>query len=255
MFVLSSDYKAKNMNRSSDVYQLMFPRELQSMLETGRAHGRSGKRFDGLGALSSLNNLVILRNLLVREAPKRTLEVGLSFGGSAIVFASYHRDVSHDPAGQHLALDPFQTSVWDDAGLVALERAGLDGFVSFVQDFSALELPNQLRSGKSVDLAYIDGSHLFEDVFIDFFYVSRLLNTGGLVVFDDCSDPNVSKVLRFIRRNLASSFCEVDLSGFRSDGGRSVRYKLAKAVGRVQMRAYRKVANVEREWCASFRAF
>lgn len=225
------------------------------MLETGEANGRSGKRFVGLGALSSLNNLVILRNLLMFERPSRTLEVGLSFGGSALVFASSLRDLGREPARQHLVIDPFQTSVWDDAGLGAIERENLNGFVNFAQDFSALELPRQMQGGNTFDFAYIDGSHLFEDVFIDFFYISRMLRAGGVVLFDDCTDRNVSKVIRFVRKNLGSVLAEVDLAPFRSDRGDSLKYKVAKSLGRVQMRAFRKTGCTVREWNSSFSDF
>ena len=228
---------------------------LQAILDTRKAVGRSGKEFAGVGSLSSDNNLIILRNLCLKHKPERTLEIGLAFGGSALVFTASHRDL-HRPAGhQHMALDPFQASVWDDAGLMAIERAGLRDYLDFHPSFSSIDLPRLVGEQLLFGLVYVDGSHLFEDVFVDFYYVARLLRDGGMVAFDDCADPHVAKVLRFITKNLSASFKELDLSQYRVDGGCSLRYKVAKLLGKNQMRAFQKTGPMGRSWDARFTSF
>jgi len=92
-------------------------------------------------------------------------------------------------------------------------------------------------------------------VFIDFYYVARLLCDGGIVAFDDSADPHVAKVLRFISSNLTSSFNEVDLGPFRLDGGRPLRFKVAKLLRKTQMRAFQKTGPAERCWDAAFTNF
>jgi hypothetical protein len=123
--------------------------ELKQLVTSRRAFGRSGKLFDGVGALSSDNNLVTLRNLCLKHKPERTLEIGMCFGGSALVFTASLRDLGRQAAGQHVALDPFQISVWDDAGVFAIQRAGLQGYLDFRPAFSSLELP-RLASEKAL---------------------------------------------------------------------------------------------------------
>ena len=76
------------------------------------------------------------------------------------------------------------------------------GYLDFREECSALELPKLMKQGARFDLVYIDGSHLFEDVFIDAYFVARLLTQGGVVVFDDSTNPHIAKVLRFLRRVL-----------------------------------------------------
>ena len=46
------------------------------------------------------------------------------------------------------------------------------------------------------DLIYIDGSHKSDDTFVDAYYSSKLLNTNGLLIFDDFGwkDPNNSGI-------------------------------------------------------------
>ena len=176
--------------------------------------------------------------------PLRTLEIGLSFGASCLVLAASHRDVGHRPIGQHMALDPFQLGLWDNCGLNALEAAGLSGYVDFRPAFSSLELPKLLQEGSHFDLVYIDGSHLIEDVFVDAYFVMRLLSEGGIAAFDDSTNPHVRKVLRFIRTNCQQGLTEVDVGSYRPTETRTLKYQCAKILGKVQMTAFRRIGPV-----------
>ena len=99
--------------------------ELVEMISSRRVRGRSGKLFEGLGALSSLKTLITLRNLYLDLEPQRSLEVGLCFGASTLLFTGSYKAAGKPANRQHVALDPFQSSVWDDAGLLQIECAGL----------------------------------------------------------------------------------------------------------------------------------
>ena len=236
-------------------FDFSFCPKLEETIKTGAAVGRSGKRFERIGALSTSNNLHVLRQLMLRLKPRRTLEIGLCFGGSCLLFAATHHELTGKALQQHTAMDPFQREVWDDAGLVAVEEAGLAGYVNFQPHFSSIILPRLVEENEQFDLVYIDGSHLFEDVFIDAYYTGRLLPQGGVVAFDDCRDPHVRKVLAFLRSNLSDSFQEVDLRPFRADEGRSTAYRLARLLGQTQMRAFRCIGSVTRPWNAPFHNF
>jgi cephalosporin hydroxylase len=204
--------------RSLDV-KFDFCPVLAELLETPKSVGRTGRVYEGLDALSTINNLCTIRKLMHRGGALRTLEVGLSFGGSALVFCASHKELGHPPEAQHTALDPFQTTVWDSCGLMALERAGLMGYMDFRQTCSALELPRLVKDGAQFDLVYVDGSHLFEDVFVDAYFVTRLLSAGGVVAFDDSVNPHIAKVLRFLRTNIPrSALEELDLGSYRPYG-------------------------------------
>ena len=228
---------------------------LKQLLVEKKATGRSGKVFEGLEALSTPNNLIMLRRMMMELKPQRTLEIGLSFGGSGLVFTSSHRDLGHTPMAQHVALDPFQSEVWDCCGLESIGRAGLEAYLEFKPVFSSIGLPAMLNAGRKFDLIYVDGSHIFEDVFIDAFYAVRLLEEGGIVTFDDSAKPHVAKVIRFLRRSLSHALVEVDLGSFRSDGGRPLKYLVAKMLGRTQMTAFRRMGNPERAWDVPFTRF
>jgi hypothetical protein len=234
---------------------LAFCPVLAELVRVRSVTGRSGRVFEELVALSTENNLITLRRLMLELSPARTLEIGLSFGGSCLVFAATHRDLGHPPLRQHVALDPFQARVWDDCGLVLIAKASLDGFGDFRSSFSSSELPRLLADGARVGLIYVDGSHVFEDVFVDGFFGTRLLEDDGVIAFDDSSNPHVHKVLEFLRTNCRESLEEIDLSRYREDLGRTLRYRVAKMMDRLQMAAFRRIGKVDREWNVSFRPF
>jgi predicted O-methyltransferase YrrM len=239
----------------SSRHALDFCPVLADLVRVRTITGRSGRVFEGLGALSTENNLIVLRRLMLELKPERTLEIGLSFGGSCLVFAAAHRDLEHSPMRQHVALDPFQTQVWDDCGLVLVARAGLEGFVDFRSSYSSSELPELLADRAHFGLIYVDGSHLFEDVFIDAFFGTRLLDVGGVIAFDDSPNVHVHKVLEFLRSNCGDSLEEIDLSTYRDDSGKTLRYRVARMMDKVQMTAFRRIGKIDRAWDASFGPF
>ena len=190
---------------------------------------------------------------MMERRPSRTLEVGLSFGGSALAIAASHRDIERPAERQHVAIDPFQSTVWDDCGREVLDRAGLGGYVDVRETLSSTALPALAAEGP-YGLIYIDGSHLFEDVFVDAYFSARLLSDDGVMLFDDCTNPHVAKVLKFLMTNWQGFVAEVDLSPYRPDG-QSMRYKIAKQLGKTQLRAFRRSARLPREWDATFHDF
>ena len=230
----------------------MFPPSLRKMLETQRVQGRT--RELGFVGGSTENNLFVLTNYLDKHKPARTLEVGLACGASALAFTHMHRLIGGDTERVHVAIDPFQADL-DDAALVQIEDEGLDSYFRFIRKPSYAALPKMLREGLTFDMIYIDGSHHFDHVFIDIFYSARLLSKGGIVLFDDSTLPEVRKVISFVRRNWMHAFSETDLAEYRRDSGRSWRYRVAKALGRVQLTGFRKNADPERSAESSFKSF
>lgn len=232
---------------------LSFCRVLDEMVSTGATVDRDGKAVTPRG-LSTVNNLVVLRNLHVELKSPATLEVGLAYGASALVFAQGHSDFGAPPQAQHVAIDPFQDHL-NHAGTAALERAGLSGYLRHIAAFSDRALPALVEEGARFGMIYVDGSHLFEDVFIDCHYAAQLLDDGGVMVLDDSSDVHVAKAIAFVRRNMSHLLAEIDVSRYRADGGRPLRYKAARALGRVQLTAFRKTGVGRRPYNAKLVRF
>ncbi len=104
-------------------------------------------------------------------------------------------------------------------------------------------------------MVYVDGSHLFEDVFVDFYFLRQLLSEGGIILFDDSSDPHVAKVVCFIRNNFREQLSPFCLDPFRPDKGRPLKYRLAKILRRNHLTAFKKIGDCELSWNAPFRNF
>ena len=239
----------------SELSKLSFCHVLEDIVRTGKLEGRSGKLHD-VASLSSINNLLTIRNLLFALRPNRTLEIGLRSGGSALVFTQSHRDLGHAPSQQHTAVDPFQRSHWiDETGLIAVEKAGLAGYLDFREDYSCFALPQLAHENAAFQLIYVDGSHLIEDVLVDVYYSVRMLDKGGIILFDDSTDPHIAKVLSFIRKNMRHNLVEKDLMPFRSSEQSPWKYRVARFLGRAQLTGFEKIGDAEREWNSSFSNF
>lgn len=228
--------------------------KLDELIKTQRAVGRTGRVFEGLGALSTVNNLQAIRGVMLERRPVRTLEVGLGFGGSALTIAATHQELGHAPAAQHTILDPFQAKDWDDAALVAIEQAGLSGYVDFRSERSSIALGKLESEGARFGLIYVDGSHVFEDVFIDAYFGFRMLEQDGVILFDDCAIDHVAKVLGFVTANWSSFTREIDLSAYRTDRG-SLKYQAARRLGKVQLRAFTRTGEDTRAWDVALQRF
>ena len=122
---------------------------LNKMIREGRIEGKGGTVLTPTG-LASLNTLLTLRNLAMARNAQRTLEVGLAYGSSCLVFVQSHVDLGHTPAGQHVAMDPFQQDM-GDAGLLQAERAGHSAYLTFHREASHQVLPRLLGEGRQPD--------------------------------------------------------------------------------------------------------
>ncbi len=58
--------------------------------------------------------------------------------------------------------------------------------------YSQYLLPELEKKGKKYDFIYIDASHRADDTFMDAYYAHKMLNSKGLLIFDDFGwkDPN-----------------------------------------------------------------
>jgi hypothetical protein len=184
------------------------------------------------------------------------LEIGLACGGSALTFASTLRDLGQLPARQHIAIDAWQRSAFDDVGRIQLENAGLDGYVDVRESLSGFELARLAEGEERFGLIYIDGSHRFEDVFVDFYFARSILEPGGYLLFDDSSDYEVAKVIRFIRRNLCGYFQQISVRHYR-DGDLAARARLwlGEKLHKTQLTIFRKLQDGERPAILRLRSF
>jgi predicted O-methyltransferase YrrM len=149
-----------------------------------------------------------LRDWVRKEGAQRTLETGLGFGISALFICEGL--LANGSAARHVAADPYQFSVLPrhkttspGVGLQILEEAGARDLIEFYAEESQILLPRLLAEGRQFDLAFLDGNHRFEGVFLDLIYSGRLLKPGGIVFADDTQLPAIRRAISFCLANLA----------------------------------------------------
>jgi predicted O-methyltransferase YrrM len=148
-----------------------------------------------------------LREWVEREEATRTIEVGLGYGVSAL-FVCEGLLANGGVAARHVAVDPNQASRFESCGLQLLEEAGLTGLVEHHAEESQIALPRFLSEGRRFDLAFVDGNHRFDGVFLDLVYLGRLVRPGGIVLVDDYQLPAVARAVSFCVANLGWSLEE-----------------------------------------------
>jgi predicted O-methyltransferase YrrM len=142
-----------------------------------------------------------LRDLAVAQGAERTIEVGLALGISALFVCQ----AVLPRGGRHVAVDPFQRESWNGAGLRTLREAGVEELVEVIEEESQLALPRLVAEGREFDLAFVDGDHRFEGVFLDLYFMTRLVRPGGLVVVDDMWMPAVRTAVAYVEKNLGAT--------------------------------------------------
>jgi predicted O-methyltransferase YrrM len=141
---------------------------------------------------------------LVRENNvKRSLETGMALGLSTLHICQALKDGG---GIQHVSIDPWQERWFKNAGVVNLQRAGLEGLQRTLYCPSYEGLAELIRAGEPYDFAFIDGNHRFEYVLTDFFLADKILRTGAVVVFHDTWMPSIRKAATFILRNLGTQY-------------------------------------------------
>jgi predicted O-methyltransferase YrrM len=79
------------------------------------------------------------------------------------------------------------------ARFTILDEAGVREMVEHHAEKSEIVLPRLLDKARSFDLAFVDGNLRFDGVFVDLFYLGRLVQPGGIVFLDDYQLPGVAR--------------------------------------------------------------
>jgi len=117
-----------------------------------------------------------------------TFEVGA--GASTVVFVAAgarHTAVSPDPA-EHELIRQYCKKLGID-----------DGQLEFIVGRSDDVVPAHFSRERTLDVAFVDGSHSFPLPIIDWHYVARALKIGGKVLLDDIPIPAVAPIFRHMR--------------------------------------------------------
>ncbi len=149
-----------------------------------------------------------LRKWVKREQASRTIEIGLGYGISAL-FVCEGLLANNAAAARHVVVDPYQATRFADCGLQVLAEAGLTELVEYHPEESQIILPRLLAEGRTIDLAFVDGNHRFDGVFLDLIYLGQLVRAGGILFIDDYQLSAVARATSFCTTNLGWTVEEV----------------------------------------------
>ena len=138
-----------------------------------------------------LNNYKIIGSFLPEDYNKtfKYLEIGSFEGLSSLFVLSYWKNANIT------CVDTWQTSK-DKSQILDFNFENVEKkFDSNLQDFSFKKIKNtsegafkQLSKKDSFDYIYIDGSHNGIDIFNDALASFKILNVGGIIIFDDINN-------------------------------------------------------------------
>jgi predicted O-methyltransferase YrrM len=171
---------------------------LRSIVSSGSVATEDGQTQTLHSAISQEEG-EFLQETIRKARPRVSLEVGCAYGISSLYICEALREVN---AAKHIIMDPYQHSEWEGIGLSNLRRAGYLDIVDFHEAASYQCLSRLAEDRVTVDFAFIDGSHIFDDVFVDFVLIDKLLRPGGIVILDDLSWPPIRSVCRYVLSNL-----------------------------------------------------
>lgn len=139
-----------------------------------------------------------LQELIKEVRPDASLEVGLAYGISTIAILEA-LDSSGKPF-RHSVIDPFQAE-WKDIGLLNIERAGFKDRVTFYRKFSDQILPELYAHQQKIQFAYLDTTKVFDVLMTDVYFITKILEPGGILVLDDCGFPGIRMLVRYLSQH------------------------------------------------------
>ena len=167
--------------------------QLEKIFQCGEVSDGEGKMHQ-LGSNVDQKEGKFLFDIIQQHGCSKTLEVGCAMGISSLYICAA---LDGKENASHTIIDPMQKTDWHSLGITQLDKAGV-GYYHLVEEPSEYALPRMAESGEKYDFCFIDGWHTFDHTLIDFFYIDRLLNEGGIVAVDDITFPGIKKLMRYL---------------------------------------------------------
>lgn len=167
------------------------------LAEVGPEHTRADGDFERVSLPNE--DCDALRDLVTAEQARVVIEIGLAYGSSALAIGEALVSQGRQDA-KHVIIDSYQHH-FRNAGWEAIAAAGLSNLCTLLTDRSQLALPHLMTEAFIADTAFVDGSHLFHNVFVDLYFLRELVRPGGLIILDDCQWPSVATAVRYFEVN------------------------------------------------------
>ena len=149
-----------------------------------------------------------LQEWIKKEKPASVIDIGLGYGLAAINAVKALLETRGEDFSL-LTIDPNQDWRFSDLGLQFITEIGVNNQTEFHKRPSELILPELQQQDRKFDFAIVDGTHRFEGVFIDLFYLNNLMTPSSVIFLDDYQIPGVRKAVTFFLSNMKWTLEEV----------------------------------------------
>jgi predicted O-methyltransferase YrrM len=218
---------------------------LKEMVESGMVRDARGDMYPAGPSGIDIGYAQALHDLVLREHPAVAVEVGMAHGISTLAMLS----ALEQTGGRLISIDIAQSTWWHSVGTANVERAGYANRHELIEAPDYTALPEVLRRNNDVGFGYIDGTHTFDNVLLDFFYVDKMIKPGGVIGFNDCIMPAIHRCLNFLRTHRHYAELEVGIPKDYSGKYGPVSHVVRRLQGRVPGdRYFRKVDAWEPSW-------
>lgn len=137
----------------------------------------------------------LLFSLIRANGHCKCLETGFHTGSTALYMAAAVED--RDGRVVSICVDDDESV---ERGLELLRTTGHDGRHRLVQANSNRALPQMFLAGDRFDFIFMDGWKTFDHLAFEIYLFNQLLETGGVIAFDDAYMPSVRKAIRLLKR-------------------------------------------------------
>ena len=140
---------------------------------------------------------LFLQELFDMVKPARSLEVGFAYGISSLFILQKHSQYQ-SPERSHIVIEPDE--YWGPAAMHNIKKEGLASYIDIKKDYSDKILTQLFHEDHRIQYAYIDTTKRFDVVMQDFYFIDKIMDTGGVVILDDCGGrwPGIQRVARYI---------------------------------------------------------
>ena len=195
---------------------------LERIFQTSKIDGPDNQAIR-LHSNTSKEQGYFIQKILDSVRPTRTLEVGLAYGISTLFILEKHREYKN-PHGCHVVIEPFP---WGGVAEHLIRQEKLHELADIRYELSDKILPRLYADNHRIQFAYIDTTKLFDTVLQDFYFIDKMLDVNGVIIFDDCGAgcPGVQRVARFV-----NTLPHYEIFATHNKAPRSIKRKIASTV-------------------------
>jgi predicted O-methyltransferase YrrM len=173
----------------------------------------------------------LLYTAIRRKSYRRCLQTGFLTGSTALYMCAAAAETGGGVTS--ICMDD------DDSvarGLRLLNEQDLSDRHTLIRGNSNRAIAEMFLAGERFDFVFIDGWKTFDHLAYELYLCNQMLETGGMIVFDDSYLPGVRKAIKLMRRFYG--YRELDYSAWRQGG----RIRLWQAISAATLhRPYRAI--------------